>query len=404
MLLASSPSGRRQSRRPRPRCFTSRRGAATATRGPGAQPFPHLDRARDAARKVQRPLRGDVVVRCSRRHLSPDPSADADAGRLGRQRLRRRLRGGARRAPADQRRAADHGLDAVRPGRGHLPRAAPAAEHAPALRQRPSRRPRPERAGPIGLHQDRDRLHDDEQGDGRAGATSATSRCCPTGAGRASAARSRRSSATGSRWRSRAGTTPTSSSARRRWGCRRGSINAYELLDRPRQWYLDRRPDGSTTSRRGARSWPARTSRPPPPRCWSTPAGRSPIRSATCGSTVCTFEYATWMGVSGPQGYADDQTGFHVTGANQPQTFEHAQFTTRTPGNLRFVYAHDISDPRRRASAPGRRRGRLQHRQPARHDRRQQLQRHLGGGDPARRRRSGRLPSRRARARSRATT
>jgi len=56
-----------------------------------------------------------------------------------------------------------------------------------------------------------------------------------------------------------------------------------------------------------------------------------------------TFEYATWTGVSGPRGYADDQTGFHVTGPHQPQTFEHAQFTTRTPGNLRFSYAHDVT-------------------------------------------------------------
>ena len=30
-------------------------------------------------------------------------------------------------------------------------------------------------------------------------------------------------------------------------------------------------------------------------------------------------------------------------GANQPQTFEHAQYTTRTPGNLRFAYVHDIT-------------------------------------------------------------
>ena len=55
------------------------------------------------------------------------------------------------------------------------------------------------------------------------------------------------------------------------------------------------------------------------------------------------FAYATWMGVSGNQGYADDQTGFRVTGPNQPQTFEHAEFTTRTPGNLRFAYDHDVT-------------------------------------------------------------
>ena len=32
-----------------------------------------------------------------------------------------------------------------------------------------------------------------------------------------------------------------------------------------------------------------------------------------------------------------------MTGPNQPQTLEHAEFTTRTPGNLRFAYAHDVT-------------------------------------------------------------
>src|SRR5205823_12116501 len=118
--------------------------------------------------------------------------------------------------------------------------------------------------------------------------------------------------------------------------------NAYELLNRPGEWYLDQR-----------HGWiyykPARSER----------LGREDFEAAATQVLVdargtlahpishlrfdgLTFAYATWMGVSGPQGYADDQTGFHVTGHNQPQTFEHAQFTTRTPGNLRFAYAHDV--------------------------------------------------------------
>jgi hypothetical protein len=119
--------------------------------------------------------------------------------------------------------------------------------------------------------------------------------------------------------------------------------NAYELLNRPQEWYLDRHA-----------GWiyykPARGEK----------LAREDFEAAATQVLVdargtlahpvghlrfagLTFAYATWTGVSGPQGYADDQTGFHVTGLNQPQTFEHAQFTTRTPGNLRFIYARNVT-------------------------------------------------------------
>lgn len=47
-----------------------------------------------------------------------------------------------------------------------------------------------------------------------------------------------------------------------------------------------------------------------------------------------TFKDATWMGPSGDQGYADNQTG--VIWVNQPPT------SFKTPGNLSFQYAHDV--------------------------------------------------------------
>jgi hypothetical protein len=120
-------------------------------------------------------------------------------------------------------------------------------------------------------------------------------------------------------------------------------VNAYALLDKPHEWYLDRRA-----------GWiyykPARGEK----------LAREDVEAAATQVLVnargtlarpvghlrfdgLAFAYATWMGVSGNQGYADDQTGFHVTGTNQPQTFEHVQFTTRTPGNLRFAYDHDVT-------------------------------------------------------------
>ena len=119
--------------------------------------------------------------------------------------------------------------------------------------------------------------------------------------------------------------------------------NAYALLDQAHEWYLDR----------GA-GWIYYKPAP------GEKLAREDIEAAATQVLVdvrgtlarpvsrlrfdgLTFAYATWMGVSGSQGYADDQTGFHVTGPNQPQTFEHAEFTTRTPGNLRFVYARGVT-------------------------------------------------------------
>ncbi len=119
--------------------------------------------------------------------------------------------------------------------------------------------------------------------------------------------------------------------------------NAYEVLNQPGEWYLDQ-----------SRGWiyykPARGERP---NGEDIEAAATQVLVDARGSVArpvshlrfdgLTFAYATWMGVSGPQGYADDQTGFHVTGLDQPQTLEHAEFTTRTPGNLRFAYVHDVT-------------------------------------------------------------
>ena len=90
--------------------------------------------------------------------------------------------------------------------------------------------------------------------------------------------------------------------------------NAYELLNRPGEWYLDQR-----------HGWiyykPARSER----------LGREDFEAAATQVLVdargtlahpishlrfdgLTFAYATWMGVSGPQGYADDQGNRYKTG------------------------------------------------------------------------------------------
>lgn len=54
------------------------------------------------------------------------------------------------------------------------------------------------------------------------------------------------------------------------------------------------------------------------------------------------FRYATWMAPS-RAGYISDQSGFHVVGDHHtPNFFDHLEHVVRTPGNLKFEYAHGI--------------------------------------------------------------
>lgn len=57
-----------------------------------------------------------------------------------------------------------------------------------------------------------------------------------------------------------------------------------------------------------------------------------------------TFMYATWLAPNTSDGYALDQSGFHLTGSgHQTNTIGHDPDTVRTPGNLNFFYAQHIT-------------------------------------------------------------
>src|SRR5205814_670253 len=54
--------------------------------------------------------------------------------------------------------------------------------------------------------------------------------------------------------------------------------------------------------------------------------------------------YATWNDPSTGDGYVTDQSGFHVIGPDHdPNIIDHDPKDTRTPGNLSFAYAHNIT-------------------------------------------------------------
>lgn len=56
------------------------------------------------------------------------------------------------------------------------------------------------------------------------------------------------------------------------------------------------------------------------------------------------FMHATWYGPNGPNGYALDQGGFHLTGyGHQTNIIGHDPDTVGIPGNLSFLYARNIA-------------------------------------------------------------
>jgi hypothetical protein len=120
-------------------------------------------------------------------------------------------------------------------------------------------------------------------------------------------------------------------------------VNAYELLDQPHEWYLDRQSGWIYYKPASGENLTHEDVEAAATQVLVDAQGTLAHSVKHLRFRGLNFEYATWMGVSGPQGYADDQTGFHVTGPDQPKTVEHAQYTTRTPGNLRFAYARHVT-------------------------------------------------------------
>jgi hypothetical protein len=119
--------------------------------------------------------------------------------------------------------------------------------------------------------------------------------------------------------------------------------NAYEFLDQPGEWYLDR-----------ASGW--LYYRPRPGEDLDRVDVELPVLETLIegkgeqGSPVThvrfeglTFAHATWLGPSSPDGYVSDQSGFHLVGnGHQPNVIGHDSNDVRTPGNVRFRFAHEI--------------------------------------------------------------
>jgi hypothetical protein len=120
--------------------------------------------------------------------------------------------------------------------------------------------------------------------------------------------------------------------------------NAYEFLNGPNGWYLNSRagrlyyipPAGQQLARADVEL----------PVAQSLLEIRGSLRRPVSNIRFrgVRFEYATWLGPSGPNGYADDQSGFHLDGNGHARNvIGHDPDTTRTPGNVRLSYARSVA-------------------------------------------------------------
>jgi hypothetical protein len=119
--------------------------------------------------------------------------------------------------------------------------------------------------------------------------------------------------------------------------------NARELLDEPGEWFLDRAGWLHYIPRDGEDLATAEVELPVLEVLVDGRGTRGmPVERMRFEGL--TFAYATWLGPSSDDGYAADQSGFHLTGTGHPpNVVGHARHVTRTPGNVRFRYARRIA-------------------------------------------------------------
>jgi hypothetical protein len=120
--------------------------------------------------------------------------------------------------------------------------------------------------------------------------------------------------------------------------------NAYELLDSPGEWYLDS-PRGRLyyIPRLGERLARADVELPVRELLVHV-VGKAGAAVQHVRFQGLTFAYATWLDPSEANGYASDQSGFHLNGPfHQPNVVGHDPAAVPTPGNVRLVYSHHVT-------------------------------------------------------------
>ncbi len=120
--------------------------------------------------------------------------------------------------------------------------------------------------------------------------------------------------------------------------------NAYEFLDEPGEWYLDATTQTLYYMPRTGENMGSADVELPVLEMLVQGNGSLSQPLSYIRFDGLSFMYATWLGPNSTDGYAIDQSGFHLTGeGHKADVIGHAQNVVRTPGNLSFVYAQSIS-------------------------------------------------------------
>jgi hypothetical protein len=120
--------------------------------------------------------------------------------------------------------------------------------------------------------------------------------------------------------------------------------NAYEFLDEPGEWYLDSSTETLYYIPRVGEDMATANVELPVLETLVRGEGSAAAPVRYIEFRGLTFSYATWFGPSTPDGYAVDQSGFHLVGPNHaPNVIGHDPDVVRTPGNVSFIYAQNIT-------------------------------------------------------------
>ncbi|MGK2878220.1 MAG: right-handed parallel beta-helix repeat-containing protein [Solirubrobacterales bacterium] len=120
--------------------------------------------------------------------------------------------------------------------------------------------------------------------------------------------------------------------------------NAYELLDSAGEWYLDKTEGWLYYIPRVGEELATADVEVPVVEALISGRGSVTAPISNINFRGISFEYGTWLNPSGPNGYAADQSGFHLNGGGHvANVIGHDPNTARTPGNVRFTLARRIN-------------------------------------------------------------
>jgi GH141 insertion domain/Right handed beta helix region len=120
--------------------------------------------------------------------------------------------------------------------------------------------------------------------------------------------------------------------------------NAYEFLDEPGEWYLDSSSQILYYIPRNGEDMATAAVELPVLETLIRGEGSASAPVKYVEFRGLTFSYATWLGPSTADGYATDQSGFHLVGPDHKSNIiGHDPDVVRTPGNVSFSYAQNIT-------------------------------------------------------------